>query len=658
MEKGRQGGWIPVLNRKERQGGWRNEANARLFTIFVDAIPSSMNSKMVFDIFRKLGVVKDVYILQKRRKVRNTRFAFVRYDCEVAAEIAVQKANGIWVEDTQLEVKHADYGKETMEIKGHNQLKPKGPLNIGRGGSCGWQPAIGTRSYVEVTKNTSIMGEGILTIKAEEIGNGWLYDSVVVCLKSEYANINLKAEFQEKGMENILVRDGGGRDVLLTFKSKEKRKTLMGTIKEWVQNWCEEIVEWEPGLVRVKERKVWLCCYGLPWNMWNKKTTLNRIVSIWGEVICNPESFECARIPLVTRCMEPINKVINLECKGSAHSVRVWEQQSGLSNLMVKMCNCRNKLRGEEICSTNHGEKIRVGENARDVAEEDDDRADESAQQLDQAQDMSKGDVSCGSRRSDEMEKELPGRTEMVVAESASIELEVRAEGIMKVAGHISNDCELGNQKSSDQGITHCFVKSLSSSSLLQLGVELEAELGLGSEVGRRDGLDNKRKWVEVQAQGLKSNFQCWLKSVVGPMLICSDISQTHGDAICLSKEIKKKKRRKSVVRKSMGKKIKEMKKDYLELAKRHGHNGASSSKLGPKGAIWRAAATVASVSSSSASGVARDRKILEEAKETLQLGKLLGVNYKGKEEEMMSKIMELEAQNRARIGEGSDAAV
>lgn len=66
-----------------------------------------MNSKIMVDIFRKFGVVKDVYIPLKRRKVRNTRFAFARYDCEVAAEVAVQKANGIWMEDKQLVVKHA-----------------------------------------------------------------------------------------------------------------------------------------------------------------------------------------------------------------------------------------------------------------------------------------------------------------------------------------------------------------------------------------------------------------------------------------------------------------------------------------------------------------------------------------------------------------------
>ncbi|KAL7230478.1 hypothetical protein ACSBR2_008873 [Camellia fascicularis] len=149
---------------------------------------------------------------------------------------------------------------------GHNQHNPKGTLNNGRGGSSVWKPISGLRSYVEVTKNTSIR-EGVVTIQAEEIGNGWLYDSVVVHLKPEYANIKLKTEIQERGMKDVLVRDGGGRNVLITFKSNEERRTNIGTIKEWVENWCEDVVEWEPDIVRVTERKVLLYCYGLPWNL-------------------------------------------------------------------------------------------------------------------------------------------------------------------------------------------------------------------------------------------------------------------------------------------------------------------------------------------------------------------------------------------------------
>ncbi|XP_028103520.1 serine/arginine-rich splicing factor 2-like [Camellia sinensis] len=130
-----------------------------------------MNSKMMGDIFRKFGVVKDVYIPLKRRKVRNTRFAFVRYDCEVAAEIAVQKANGIWMEDKQLVVKHTDYGKKAMEVKTQYHPQTKGFPN-GRKDECSvWKQAAGVRTFAEVIKNNNGMERGIVSVQCNELSS-------------------------------------------------------------------------------------------------------------------------------------------------------------------------------------------------------------------------------------------------------------------------------------------------------------------------------------------------------------------------------------------------------------------------------------------------------------------------------------------------------
>ncbi|KAL7204776.1 hypothetical protein ACSBR2_017813 [Camellia fascicularis] len=73
-----------------------------MYTLFVDNLPDSMEPRSMFDLFIKFGVVKDVFIPQKRRKTTNTRFGFVRFDCPVAASIAEQKANGLWVDDKAL----------------------------------------------------------------------------------------------------------------------------------------------------------------------------------------------------------------------------------------------------------------------------------------------------------------------------------------------------------------------------------------------------------------------------------------------------------------------------------------------------------------------------------------------------------------------------
>ncbi|KAL7180444.1 hypothetical protein ACSBR1_043613 [Camellia fascicularis] len=100
MEKGFRegrvsGGWNPVLRRKE--GSNIGVQNDGLFTILVDNIPES--------------IVKDVFIPAKRRIVTGTKFGFVRFDCSVAKNLAVQKANGLWVEDKELKVKNAMFTK-------------------------------------------------------------------------------------------------------------------------------------------------------------------------------------------------------------------------------------------------------------------------------------------------------------------------------------------------------------------------------------------------------------------------------------------------------------------------------------------------------------------------------------------------------------------
>ncbi|KAL7170252.1 hypothetical protein ACSBR2_035176 [Camellia fascicularis] len=56
------GGWNPVIKRRKvgNQYGYRKEAV--VVTIFVDNIPESMDSKGLFSLFRKFGIVKDAFI--------------------------------------------------------------------------------------------------------------------------------------------------------------------------------------------------------------------------------------------------------------------------------------------------------------------------------------------------------------------------------------------------------------------------------------------------------------------------------------------------------------------------------------------------------------------------------------------------------------------
>ncbi|KAL7214919.1 hypothetical protein ACSBR1_027159 [Camellia fascicularis] len=338
--------------------------------------------------------------------------------------------------------------------------------------------------------------------------------------------------------------------------------------------------------------------------------------------------------------MEPINKVINLECKGYSHTVRVWEHLAGVPQILAGRSESSMEYGGVGVCSSNNGENVGV---------EDDDRDGESARELDQSKEMCIGVGPERVRCSNELEMGSPRQSETVVPESTGSELEGIADSIMKVVGRIGNGCELVGQKSKEQVVMKGTGKSLSGSSLLKPGVEVV--LGWSNGVGLCNGLVDIRAGGETQTQGSKAGFQRGLQVEKSPLILCSDLSESQCNDLSLRKKLQKNRGRKRVVTKSSGKKIRETKQRYLKLTKSHNHRGASATKLGPKGAIWRAAVAAASGADSTASEVAKSRSLLKEAQGTIQMGKLLGINYKGKEEEVMTKILDLEAKDRARKG-------
>ncbi|GMP69083.1 hypothetical protein CsSME_00028478 [Camellia sinensis var. sinensis] len=116
------GGWKPVLHRRKVGSQLRDTTEGGWITIFVDNIPGSMDSKSLFTLFRKFSLVKDVFIPGKRRKASNSRFGFVSYDCQVAASVGIQKADGLWCGNKALRVKRAEYQK----IPAEGQQKPRG----------------------------------------------------------------------------------------------------------------------------------------------------------------------------------------------------------------------------------------------------------------------------------------------------------------------------------------------------------------------------------------------------------------------------------------------------------------------------------------------------------------------------------------------------
>ncbi|KAL7248447.1 hypothetical protein ACSBR2_003222 [Camellia fascicularis] len=195
------GGWKPVFRRRFGRPG----ASSNIHTVFVDDIPVSMSPKGLFAMFTNFGVVKDVFIPNKRRKATQSRFGFVRFDCPVAAEVAIQKAHGVWCEDKMLKVKKANFG---MEQGGKGQLQRRQETAkqereaTGRFGTTGF---VKRGSYADVLKGTTEKCESETRIQAEEYGNGWLYESVIVKMRKNCSCVDFKNELQNSGWADLKV---------------------------------------------------------------------------------------------------------------------------------------------------------------------------------------------------------------------------------------------------------------------------------------------------------------------------------------------------------------------------------------------------------------------------------------------------------------------
>ncbi|KAL7171003.1 hypothetical protein ACSBR2_035795 [Camellia fascicularis] len=266
----------PVIHRRPR----KNVETQGILTVFVDYIPKAMDSKGLYVLFSKFGVVKDAFIPNKRRKVTRSRFGFVRYGCPVVADMAIQKANGLSVDNRDLKVKMAEFGRAVCPRGGQLVFQGQGESIVNKD-KFNFKVRTDSRSYADIVKGIEGGGGKDLIARTDEASNGWLYESLIVKLKPYCVLIEFKQECEKRGLKNLIFRKGGGKLVVITFNSKEVLQYEFSRMKEWIYAWCDFVSEWKKDMVIEQERAVWLSCYGVPFNLWSSLTFKN-IGKLWG----------------------------------------------------------------------------------------------------------------------------------------------------------------------------------------------------------------------------------------------------------------------------------------------------------------------------------------------------------------------------------------
>ncbi|KAI8010589.1 hypothetical protein LOK49_LG06G01681, partial [Camellia lanceoleosa] len=320
-------------------------AQSAVHTIFVDDIPDSMDPRRLHSLYSNFGVVRDVFISFKRRKLSRTRFGFVRYECLVAATRATQKTDGMWCDDKALKVKMAQFGKE--EVVKHKSSHP----HVGREGRDKSIPVPGThrgsKSYAQVLREGGSMAKPTITVRALEEGNGWLYESVVVRLKATCSVADFKKELLIRGLGEVKFTVGGGRDVILSFNSVRLMQQELNRMEGWIKEWSDSVRVWKQGMLLDQERVVWVSCYGVPPNLWSFNT-FNSIGRQWGQVIevdddtLKLKNLQCGKVRIATSCMESINESMILDCRGVLYPVKICEEQIVIAKVVVQQCSCHS----------------------------------------------------------------------------------------------------------------------------------------------------------------------------------------------------------------------------------------------------------------------------------------------------------------------------
>ncbi|GAB2299813.1 hypothetical protein Dimus_033866 [Dionaea muscipula] len=178
--------------------------------------PKSRSPRRRF--FSRFGVVKDTFIPRKRNKVAR-RFGFVRYDCSVAAGVAIQRTNSLWIQDKELKVKRANFERQSrklveqramvtgptgqhMKIQGLERTQTQFMKKMG-------QEFNDRGSYANVVKTGKTSNKDLPSIRINSIGNGWLYRSAVATLSDHRPVEFLIEAYMREATDNPIVRKMG-----------------------------------------------------------------------------------------------------------------------------------------------------------------------------------------------------------------------------------------------------------------------------------------------------------------------------------------------------------------------------------------------------------------------------------------------------------------
>lgn len=374
-------------------------ASNRSSTLFVDNLPISIKKIWIYNLFTKFGKIADIFLPNKRSKITNMQFGFVRFNNRKEAITAAVNTNHQWYWGQKLMVHTAKFGAAKQAQQHYTKdkrskwiYKVKTPKQAEDNPISDDVAQAQDKPISGNTDHQVFRGAGEANIQhyfkkihIHPSGNGWLMRSAVAKISKLLSPNELLEIFRRNNTPVEHIKAMGGRFVIITFPNSEIRDEIMK--EEWLPIWFECIKPWS-GESAKEERFAWLSCYGMPLNGWSVPN-FKIIGDSWGEFLkvdddtLYERSFEKGRILIVTQQSQRISGIIHMEIMGQIYSVRIEEDESFriiMSQAFPTRCSAfeTNKISEDEEAP----EEKSLGEEKRERANSDEAKNAEEEQEV------------------------------------------------------------------------------------------------------------------------------------------------------------------------------------------------------------------------------------------------------------------------------------
>nr|GEZ54388.1 RNA-directed DNA polymerase, eukaryota, nucleotide-binding alpha-beta plait domain protein [Tanacetum cinerariifolium] len=284
-------------------------------SIFVTNFPDSTSSKDLWKLCQAYGTVVDVYIPNRRSKLRK-RFAFVRFIRVDNVDRLVSNLCTLWIGRMHLHANIVRFERRPVSV-------PKGSVSQNSKSHC---DLAGKTFASAVTANiTSNPPKPVLVLDdtCEVIRD---LDNFVMGEVTQFSSINnLKVILSNEGFNNVNVTYLGGLWVMLEANSVKVKRNLLKHVG--VASWFKSLSNAQADFA-AKERIVWVDIEGIPLHVWSRNT-FRKIGAKWGEMFeledGNDDHFARKRICIKTSQVGIILESFKVIVKGKVFWVRAKE---------------------------------------------------------------------------------------------------------------------------------------------------------------------------------------------------------------------------------------------------------------------------------------------------------------------------------------------